>query len=263
VAYNQFAYYYDKLMEEMPYAEWLDFLRQCWDKHGHPLTIADLGCGTGSIAIPLAQQGYEVFGIDLSEDMLAVAQQKAYEAERSHPFLGKGSITWLQQDLRDWSLLRPVDTIISLCDCFNYLLEEADIQMAFAQAYAGLKPGGIFVFDVHTQQQLEAYAEEQPFFLNEDDIAYIWTSDLDEERCEIEHALTIFSKLPAKPGDSEYEEVEHFQRLEEFHVQRAYELPWLRKELLAAGFSDVECYGDFLWQPVTEATQRAFFVVRK
>lgn len=76
VAYNQFAYYYDRLMEGMPYAEWLEFLQQCWKQYGLPQTIADLGCGTGSLALPLAQQGHEVYGIDLSEDMLAVAQQR-------------------------------------------------------------------------------------------------------------------------------------------------------------------------------------------
>lgn len=265
MAYNQFAYHYDRLMEEMPYVEWLDFLRLCWDKHGLPQTIADLGCGTGSIAIPLAQQGFEVFGIDLSEDMLAIAQHKASETERSHPFPGKGSLTWLQQDMRDWALLSQVDAVVSLCDCFNYLLEESEVQEAFAQAYAALNSGGLFVFDVHTSHQFVKYADEQPFFLNEEDIAYIWTSELDEQRCEIEHALTIFAKVPAKSievGNSA-DENEQFQRLEEYHVQRAYDLGWLQQSLQEAGFSAVDCYGDFTWQPVTETTQRAFFVARK
>jgi SAM-dependent methyltransferase len=270
VAYNQFAHYYDRLMEEMPYADWLDFLRICWDKHGQPQTIVDLGCGTGSIAIPLAQQGFEVFGIDLSEEMLAVAQHKALEAQRSHPFSGKGwgSLMWLQQDMRDWALLQPVDAVISLCDCFNYLLEETDVQEAFVQAFAALKPGGLFVFDVHTMHQLATYSEEQPFFLNEDDIAYIWTSEWDEERSEIEHALTIFVKVPSKSGNMlneglVHEQEEKFQRLEEYQVQRAYDLGWLQQELRAAGFGTVDCYGDFTWQQVTATTQRAFFVAQK
>jgi SAM-dependent methyltransferase len=263
VAYNQFAYYYDRLMEDMPYAEWLEFLQQCWKQYGLPQTIADLGCGTGSIALPLAQQGHEVYGIDISEDMLAVAQQKAQEAESQHLFQGKGRVTWLQQDLRDWSLPVQVDAVISLCDCMNYLLEEEDVQQAFRQAYDGLKAGSIFVFDVHTPLQLESYAEEQPFFLNEDDIAYIWTSELDEERCEIEHSLTIFSQVPANIGKSGYEQGDYFQRLEEYHSQRAYSLSWLKQQLLAVGFNEVACYGDFVWKPATDTTQRAFFVARK
>ncbi|WP_282941417.1 class I SAM-dependent methyltransferase [Paenibacillus sp. RC67] len=261
MAYELFAYHYDRLMEEMPYAEWLDFLSQCWDKYGRPRTIADLGCGTGNIAIPLAQQGYEVYGIDLSEDMLAVAQQKAHEAERAQAFSGKGAITWLQQDLRDWSLLQPVDAVISLCDCMNYLLEEEEVVEALGQAYAALKDGGVFVFDVHTPYQLESYAEEQPFFLNEDDIAYIWTSELDAERCEIEHALTIFVRENGR--DNVYDAAERFQRVDEVHIQRAYPLTWIKQQVMAAGFHEVDCYADFMWKSVTDTTQRAFFVARK
>jgi SAM-dependent methyltransferase len=263
MAYQLFAYHYDRLMEDMPYSEWLGFLRQCWDKHGRPQTIADLGCGTGSIAIPLAQAGHEVFGIDLSEDMLAVAQHKALETEHRQPFQGKGRITWLQQDMREWSLLRSVDAVVSLCDCLNYLLEEEEVTEAFSRTYEGLRDGGLFVFDVHTLYQLEAYAEEQPFYLNEDDIAYIWTSELDKERCEIEHALTIFARQSVDMGGSGEESDEVFRRVEESHIQRAYSIDWLKKELLIVGFTEVECYADFLWKPVTETTQRAFFVARK
>lgn len=263
MAYDLFAYHYDRLMEDMPYEEWLAFLSQCWDKYGQPRSIADLGCGTGSIAIPLAQQGYEVYGIDLSEAMLAVAQNKSLEAERKLPFPGAGGVTWLQQDLRDWSLLRPVDAVISLCDCFNYLLEEEEVTQAIAQAYAGLKDGGLFVFDVHTPYQLESYAEEQPFFLNEEDIAYIWTSELDEARCEIEHALTIFAKETGDSNSPHDAGPDHFRRIEEYHVQRAYPLDWLKNQLKAAGFREVEGYSDFVWKPLTETTQRAFFVAQK
>lgn len=259
MAYETFAYHYDRLMEDMPYSEWLHFLHQCWAKYGQPATIADIGCGTGNIAIPLAKQGCEVFGIDLSEDMLAVAQHKAAEAGRNEPFQGRGGVTWLHQDMRDWSLLEPVDAVISLCDCINYLLEEEDVSQAIRQAYAGLKEGGLFIFDVHTRFQLETYAEQQPFFLNENDIAYIWTSDYDAERCEIEHALTIFVK------EDELSEgaADRFRRVEEDHTQRAYPLEWLKRQLLDAGFGEVELYADFAWEPVTDTTERAFFVARK
>jgi SAM-dependent methyltransferase len=265
MAYDLFAYQYDRLMEDMPYAEWLRFLQECWDKYGRPQTIVDLGCGTGSIAIPLAREGHEVFGIDLSEDMLAVAQHKANEAEDKHRHTGKGrsSITWLQQDMRDWSLLRPVDAVISLCDCINYLLEEEEVRQTFSRTYAGLKAGGLFVFDVHTAYQFETYAEEQPFFLNDDDVAYIWTSELDMERCQIEHALTIFAKRFTANGAYGDQTEELFQRIEEYHIQRAYSLEWLESELLAAGFAQVESCTDFTWQPLTEHTQRAFFIARK
>jgi len=252
MSYERFAYAYDRLMEGMPYGEWLSFLRaslRLFD--AHPATIADLGCGTGALAIPLALEGYRVTGIDLSADMLAVARQKA---ERRNALARPDAIRWLEQDLREWQLDEPVDAAISFCDCLNYLLEEDDIRAAFRQTYAGLKPGGLFLFDVHTPQQLLAYAEAQPFFLNEPDVSYIWTSELDGRRVQIEHDLTIFMR----DGETDV-----FRRIEELHVQRAYALDWLEAELVAAGFAEVRLGADFCWQAPTRVTERAFFAAIK
>ncbi|MFD0692876.1 class I SAM-dependent DNA methyltransferase [Paenibacillus sp. GCM10027628] len=252
MSYERFAYTYDRLMESMPYGEWLRFARESFERFNiQPVTIADLGCGTGTLAIPLALEGYRVTGIDLSEDMLAVAEQKA---EQRGTLLGKGSLRWVQQDLREWDLGEQVDAAISFCDCINYLLEEEDIIQTFRQTYAGLKQGGIFLFDVHTPEQLFAYADSQPFFLNEEDVSYIWTSELDEERVQIEHDLTIF----VQEGPTEM-----FRRIDEVHIQRAYPLRWLEQQLLAADFTEVRLAADFSWESPTVSTERAFFIARK
>lgn len=185
MSYTQFAYYYDRLMDNMPYTDWIKFANACWERYGRPKTLADLGCGTGNLAIPLAQSGFKVTGIDLSGDMLAVARNK------SEHLLGV-TMNWVQQDMREWELHEPVDAAVSFCDCLNYILEEQEIVQVFQQTYNGLNPGGLFIFDVHTPFLLISYAQTQPFFMNEEDIAYIWTSELEEERCEIFHDLTLF-----------------------------------------------------------------------
>ncbi|TVY09059.1 class I SAM-dependent DNA methyltransferase [Paenibacillus cremeus] len=263
MAYEQFSYLYDRLMEDMPYDEWLRFAQQCWDKYGSPRTVVDLGCGTGSIAIPMAKLGYEVIGIDLSEDMLAVAEQKASEAQRRTPFQPGGSITWLQQDMREWEIGRPADAVISFCDCMNYLLEAEDLEQTFRQVYEGLAEGGVFLFDMHTPRQLRHYAESQPFLLNEDDIAYIWTSEFDPGRCEIEHALTIFFKEGVTDFGSDDAQTDRFQRVEEMHVQRAYPLKQVEALLREVGFKEVDAFADFSWKKPTEDTERAFFIAVK
>lgn len=253
MSYEEFAYTYDRLMNTMPYKDWLRFVKESFDRFGvKPATIVDLGCGTGNLTIPLAMEGYQLTGIDLSEDMLAVADQKAGE---QLSLLRGGAIRWLQQDLREWELGESVDVALSFCDSLNYLLEEEDIIDAFRQTYEGLKPGGLFLFDVHTPQQLFAYAEAQPFFLNEDDVAYIWTSELDEERVQIQHDLTIFVK---ESGSKE-----RFRRIDETHEQRAYALDWLESVLRAAGFREVHKAADFTWDQPTKLTERAFFIAKK
>lgn len=248
-AYTQFAVVYDRLMADMPYPQWIAFAEACWERYGKPSTVVDLGCGTGSIAIPLAQAGYAVYGIDLSSDMLTVARGKQDDT-------AQGAVTWLEQDMSEWELGEPVDCVVSFCDCINYLTEDEDVLAAFKATYDGLKPGGLFLFDAHPEATLRRYAEEQPFVLDEPDIAYIWTSELDEERVEIEHRLTIFAEDPASKGGS-------FARIEEVHVQRAYDADWLAEALLASGFSRVDTFGDFRLEEADENTERLFFVAVK
>jgi SAM-dependent methyltransferase len=260
MSYTKFAYYYDRLMDNLPYTDWLRFMDSCWERYGKPKTLVDLGCGTGSLAIPLAQNGLQVTGIDLSEDMLAVAQNK------SQGIPGGVNVAWVQQDMREWELHEQVDAAVSFCDCLNYILEEDEIVQAFRQTYQGLKSGGLFIFDVHTPFTLISYAETQPFFMNEEDIAYIWTSELEDETCEICHELTLFvreddgkSSLSKDRSPQESK----FLRFEETHVQRGYRLDWLKRQLLDIGFIDVECFGDFRFEPVHAETERAFFVCHK
>jgi SAM-dependent methyltransferase len=255
-AYKQFAFVYDRLMEDMPYAEWLRFARQCWERYGIPKSVADLGCGTGSISIPLARSGFEVFGIDLSADMLTVARSKWDESPQQAIRSGSGSVRWLQQDMRDWELREPVDSVLSFCDCINYLTEEADVEAAFRATFRGLKEGGVFLFDVHAPMQLKRYDAEQPFILDERDVAYIWTCDFEADRCEIEHHLTIFSR-EGQERDA------RFMRFEEVHVQRAYEPAWIRGALTRAGFSKIELFADFTFEPAGEHAERLFFAAVK
>lgn len=289
MSYEQFAYCYDGLMQDMPYAEWMEFANRCWEKYGRPETVVELGCGTGNLTLPLAASGLAVYGIDLSDDMLAVAERKsaAFHTSGSPLQAAPGSIVWLQQDMCEWELPRKVDAAVSFCDCLNYLTEEADVIRTFRQTFDGLADKGLFLFDVHTKARFEEYAAEQPFVLNEPDIAYIWTCDYDPERLEIGHELTIFTRMSgnehglALPGAgvgkpfiasgtghaagvrAAAEQPETFRRFEESHTQRAYAVDWLTAQLLAAGFAHVDCYSDFSMEPADEGTLRAFFAARK
>ncbi|MBW7461394.1 class I SAM-dependent methyltransferase, partial [Paenibacillus sepulcri] len=114
-AYRQFATVYDRLMEDMPYSDWLRFARECWDRYGIPQTVVDLGCGTGSLAIPLARSGFQVFGIDLSADMLSIGRSKLDESPQQAIRSSAGAIRWLQQDMCSWELPEQVDAVISFC----------------------------------------------------------------------------------------------------------------------------------------------------
>ena len=258
VAYRKFAYVYDQLMADMPYEEWLAFARKAWSLHGEPRIVAELGCGTGSITIPLAFAGYQIIGMDISEDMLAVAQSNLEGTPQGQRLQREGHIRWMQQDMRDWELPEAVDAVISFCDCLNYVLEEEEVAEVFSRTYQGLKPGGTFIFDVHHPRTFSRYMEEQPFVQNDPETSYIWTCDLDEERMEIEHHLSIFVQASETQGQSSL-----YERFEETHVQRAYDPNWIKAELQRVGFVTVECYGDFEWEEPGDNTQRLFYVAVK
>lgn len=256
VSYRKFAYVYDELMEDMPYPEWIRFARMAWEKHGMPTSVVDLGCGTGSISIPLVNAGFQVTGIDLSADMLSVARRKMEGTTQGVRLFRDGSIRWVQQDMTEWEMPEPVDSVISFCDCLNYLLEKDDIVSTFRRTYEGLKPGGTFLFDVHHPNTLRRYEEEQPFIWDESSVAYIWTCERDDARDEIEHHLTIFAREEENgPG--------LYRRFEETHVQRAYDPDWMTSELLKCGFRDVSCYADFEWVEAKDDAARLFFVAIK
>lgn len=250
MAYEQFANAYDRLMADMPYPEWIRWTKDRCRQYGvEPETIVELGCGTGEISLRLAREGYQVYGIDLSEDMLAIAQSKAEQQKST----GGGSVTWIHGDMRNWSLPQQAELIVSYCDCFNYLLEMDQIEASFRRAYEGLAPGGLFLFDMLSASVYEAYAALQPFILNEDDISYIWTCELNDDRSEIQHDLSIF--MQQANGD--------YRKIEESHVQRAYDISELRACLEAVGFADVNLTADFAEDAPVRESERIFFAARK
>lgn len=258
-SYRQFAAVYDRLMEEMPYAEWMSFARRCFEKYGVPKTVVDLGCGTGNMAIPLARSGFAVFGIDLSAEMLAVARSKWDEPVGRAGRDRTGTIRWLQQDMRDWELPEPADAAISFCDCLNYLTDPRDITAALRRTYAGLAPGGLFLFDMHAPLTLEQYAEEQPFVYDEKDVAYLWTCEYDPEQRMIDHDLTFFVRDDA--ADAGTSAV--YRRFEESHSQRAYDPEWICRQLAEAGFELLHQCADFTWEKPNAQSERLFFVARR
>lgn len=249
-AYGQFALVYDRLMGDMPYEQWISFTEQAWKHYGiSPKTVADLGCGTGSVTLPLAQRGYQMIGIDLSESMLAIAREKESQLGRL-----RGSVQWVCQDMRNWEVPEPVDAVVCYCDSINYLIESADVTSFLKQTYSQLRSGGLFLFDMHHERQFEQYAAEQPFTLDEGDVAYIWHSEYDESRKQIEHQLTIFV---------EDEQSGRYDRIDEVHVERAYDPEWMVSELQAAGFDEIVLHGEYELSDPDETTNRLFIAARK
>nr|WP_280518530.1 class I SAM-dependent methyltransferase [Lederbergia wuyishanensis] len=233
-------------MMEVPYSNWLEYLntekKRCSVKGNR---ILDLACGTGELSVLLAEAGYEVTGVDLSEDMLMVAREKAES---------KGlNIHLFEQDMTQLEELGTFDIISIFCDSLNYLNTPDDVQKTFKNVSAHLSDGGLFLFDVHSPYKIEQFMSES-YSLAEEEVSYIWTTFPGEHPLSIEHELTFFV-LDEQSGK--------YNRFDETHKQRTYSTDQYIKWLSDAGFIIKSITADFLSDSPTETSERLFFSCKK
>ncbi|MFZ7945469.1 MULTISPECIES: class I SAM-dependent DNA methyltransferase [Bacillaceae] len=251
MSYEQFAYLYDGLMKDAPYDEWVQFVKETLVKYdvkrrGPHLRLLDLACGTGELSVRFAKEGFQVTGIDLSEDMLAVAQAKAE---------GEGvRIPFFQQSMADLEGHGQFDVIGIFCDSLNYLQTEEEVVSTFAAAMEHLNDHGIFIFDVHSIYKITQVFISQTFALNDEDVSYIWNSFPGEHPNSVEHELSFFA-LDEKSGK--------YDRFDELHFQRTYPVQQYVNWLETAGFEILEVAADFKHTGPQPHSERIFFVAKK
>lgn len=244
-AYQEFASVYDIFMEEIPYDQWLAFIKQIWQLEKlEPKMIADLGCGTGNVLLPLAKEGYEMTGVDVSFDMLTQAEHKLREA-------GIRALL-LEQDMTEFVLPQKADCILSLCDSLNYLTEDGELTNAFCQVKENLAEEGIFIFDLNTEYKFCHVYGQNTYAAVEDDAAYIWENFYDEGEKINEYAVNFFLRR----DDGSYE------RTEEVHYERAYALEEIKQALLESGLEMTAVYDDYSFSPICEESQRICVVAK-
>ncbi len=245
-AYTGFADVYDMFMDNIPYGEWCDYLTGLLKEYGaEDGLVLDLGCGTGTLTRLLADQGYDMIGVDLSGEMLELAMEK--EAEEP-----KG-ILYLMQDMREFELYGTVRAIVSICDSMNYILDEEDFTEVLRLANNYLDPGGVFIFDLNTLYKYRDTMGETTIAENREEGSFIWENYFDEDEQINEYDLTLFIR----------EEDGRFRKYEETHYQRAYELSEVKRMIEEAGMEFVSCYDAFTRQPPRADSERVYFIVRE
>lgn len=247
--YKEFAAHYDRLMDDVDYAAWaeyvIDLLAQTLG--AGPKRVLDAACGTGNLTLPLANAGHLVTGADASEDMLRVAADKARAAGRSIPFV--------RQPLQRLSMHRPVDAIVCACDGVNYLIEDADCAAFFASAYAALAPGGVLLFDISSRHKIETQLAGRCYGEDRDDLAYLWQNHFDPATRILDMELTFFVAMASEP--------ECYRRFAEIHRQKAHDEADLRSALAAAGFTGIQTFDFGSTDAPRFDSKRIQFIARK
>ena len=243
-AYGALAASYDRLTNDVDYEGWVDFAHAILEKEGlNPRTVADLACGTGSATRILAQRGYRVTAVDLSEDMLTEAMDKCSDLENLP--------TFVHQNLAQLRLPRAVDMAVCFLDSLDYILNPDDCAAAIYQTYRALNPGGIFIFDVNTPEKLRAM-DGQVFLDEDDDVYCVWRGEFDDETNICSYGMDLFQR----EGDV-------WVRSFEEHQEYAYSVEQLKGYLKDAGFTRIGVYADRQFCAPREGEQRVWFKARK
>ncbi len=243
-AYQNLARSYDRLTNDVPYQEVVDFYRQIWTAEGlNPRTAVDLACGTGSVAVLLAQEGMDVIGVDMSAEMLCEADTKAQKLENPPRFIC--------QRLERLSLPRGVDLAVCALDSLDYITEPEDCAEAIRRIYRILNPGGCFIFDVNTPQKLRAM-DGQVFLDEDDDVYCVWRGEFDEATNICSYGMDLFQRI----GNA-------WQRSFEEHREYAYSQQQLLAFLKAAGFTGIQVFADRSFSKPGKDAQRIYFKARK
>lgn len=246
-AYSSFAQVYDLFMDNVPYEEWSEYLigllREYEVEDG---LVVDLGCGTGKMTRLLEKSGYDMIGIDCSEEMLEIAREVQVESANSN-------ILYLLQDMREFELYGTVRAVVSICDSINYITEDEELEQVFRLVNNYLDPKGIFIFDLNTVYKYRELLGETTISENREEGSFIWDNFFDEEEQINQYDLTLFIK----------EEHDLYRKYEETHFQRAYTLERVKELLEKAGMEFVTAYDAFTKETVKETSERIYVIARE
>lgn len=243
-AYHNLADSYDSLTLDVDYDAIVAFYMAILEKEKiFPRTAADLACGTGSVAVRLARMGMQVTAVDMSEEMLCIANQKAQNMD-NRP-------TFVCQKLQKLKLPRGVDLAVSALDSIDYILDPADCQRAFQRIYKALNPGGVFIFDVNTPEKLQAM-DGQVFLDENEDTFCVWRGEFDPQTNICSYGMDLFQRR----GNL-------WQRSFEEHQEYAYSQRQLVEYLKNAGFTGIEVFADRRLTPPDAKDLRIYLKARK
>ncbi|MBC5735157.1 class I SAM-dependent DNA methyltransferase [Lawsonibacter hominis] len=246
MAYENLAGCYDQFTRDVDYVRWADYLERHFARSALPIhTVLDLACGTGSLTLELARRGYEMIGVDQSEEMLAQAAEKCRQASEIPPL-------FLHQSMDKLDLYGTIDACVCCLDSVNYVTSPQKLERAFQRVHTFLMPGGLFMFDVNTPDKLRAL--DGQVFLDESADAYcVWRADYSARRRVCTYGMDLFTLEPDG----------RWSRAEELHEEYAYEPDELEALLVRAGFSRIKQYGERKLRAPKAGEGRIFFAARK
>jgi len=244
--YTKFAFAYDKMMENVDYVRWANYMRRLFIHYNvQPRKILELACGTGNVMIELSKYGYKMWGLDRAAEMLETARKKAEMANQE--------VKLFHGDMLDFSFDEKFDAVLCLYDSINYILEEEKMTKVFENVYNVLAPDGIFIFDITTEHNIVQHFHLRTFAENEDNFSYIWKNVYSYKNKICRTVLTFFIQ----------EENNLFRKYEELHVQKIFEVNELKDLLEKTGYKVLSAFDAYSMRKWNKNSDRINFTARK
>lgn len=244
--YDHYAEVYDDSGQIAFSIKMIPYLEGLLQLHPAPgCSMLDLACGTGTVALSFAKQGWEVYGVDASQAMLQQARQKAEQTGQE--------LILSRQDMREFLVPHPLALITCLYDSLNYMLSLGDLKRVFRRVAASLLPDGVFMGDMNTQVTLEEVWGNNTFFIEREGIALVMLSSFESQS----GLSTVDIAGFVRRDDGRY------SRFDEHHEEVAYQDDTVRAALESTGLRVEAAYECFRFEPPEEDARRIMWVARK
>ena len=247
--YSDLAPFYDSLNGDVDLEKWANYFENQMKKQGRiPFReILDLGCGTGRMTTLLHSRGYDMVGLDLCEEMLAIAHENALSVKDGQ------NILWLCQDMTDFELYGTVDATVSCLDCLNHLPDVEALRKCLLIVHNYLVPDGLFMFDVNTPYKFKTTYADRDYILEDDGVMCCWRNRLNKKGDVVTFYLTVYEENE----DGTWERTDGEER------ERAYGMRSVRNALEACGLELVNVSAGYDFEVPGDTCERWYITARK
>ena len=244
--YSDLAPFYDALNGEVDFKKWADYVEKQIKKHGRTPAreMLDLGCGTGRMTFEMHKRGYDMVGLDICEEMLAIAYENACEVKDGNKIL------WLCQDMTEFELYGTVDVVVSCLDCLNHLSSEDELRKCLLLVHNYLIPNGLFIFDMNTPYKFQNVYGNNAYVLEEEGVLCAWQNETEGDK------TTFYISLFAEGEDGLY------TRCDSEQTETAFAYEQLMKIFEETGFEFLAVHSNVEEGSVTDKALRWHFVLR-
>lgn len=244
-SYSDFAFVYDRLMNDVDYKKRSEYLLRLFKKYGKkPELLLDLACGTGGFSNQMALKGIEVIGVDISEEMLSVARENTAD-------LGT-DVLYLCQDAAELDLYGTVDGAICCMDSLNHITNLKTLEKAIKNVSLFLEKDSLFIFDVNTPFKHEHILGNNTFVIEQENVYCVWQNEYDAKKSSTNITLDFFLKDNGV-----------YDRYTEEFCERAYTVEQLSELAEKNHFDVIGVFDDMTENPLCDSSERAIFVLRK